>query len=194
MFNVNFKRHLKSNGFLPNDNFDAIQNLDLRQNFDGIDIANVSSDVLVAITQDDPSSGSPTYTAFQTFTNSNFKGRGFKFRCSMASTDPSASIKVTELGYTASFTRRTEQSPALITSSGATDVTFQAPFFTGAAGLGGTNSALPSVAITSQNMQSGDFFELTNITGTGFRITFKNGSSTVNRNFTYQAVGFARGG
>jgi hypothetical protein len=43
-------------------------------------------------------------------------------------------------------------------------------------------------------MQSGDFFELTNITGTGFRITFKNGSSTVNRNFTYQAVGFARGG
>ena len=194
VFNVNFKRHLKSNGFLPNDNFDAIQNLDLRQNFDGIDIANVSSDVLVAITQDDPSSGSPTYTAFQTFTNSNFKGRGFKFRCSMASTDPSASIKVTELGYTASFTRRTEQSPALITSSGATDVTFQAPFFTGAAGLGGTNSALPSVAITSQNMQSGDFFELTNITGTGFRITFKNGSSTVNRNFTYQAVGFAKGG
>ena len=194
VFNVNFKRHLKSNGFLPNDNFDAIQDLDLRQNFDGIDIANVSSDVLVAITQDDPSSGSPTYTAFQTFTNSNFKGRGFKFRCSMASTDPSASIKVTELGYTASFTRRTEQSPAVITSSGATDVTFQAPFFTGAAGLGGTNSALPSVAITSQNMQSGDFFELTNITGTGFRITFKNGSSTVNRNFTYQAVGFAKGG
>ena len=112
----------------------------------------------------------------------------------MASTDPSASIKVTELGYTASFTRRTEQSPAVITSSGATDVPFQAPFFTGAAGLGGTNSALPSVAITSQNMQSGDFFELTNITGTGFRITFKNGSSTVNRNFTYQAVGFAKGG
>ncbi len=194
VFNVNFKRHLKSNGFLPNDNFDAIQDLNLRQNFDGIDIANVSSDVLVAITQDNPSSGSPTYTAFQTFTNSNFKGRGFKFRCSMASTDPSASIKVTELGYTASFTRRTEQSPAVITSSGATDVTFQAPFFTGATGLGGTNSALPSVAITSQNMQSGDFFELTNITGTGFRITFKNSSSTVNRNFTYQAVGFAKGG
>ena len=112
----------------------------------------------------------------------------------MASTDPSASIKVTELGYTASFTRRTEQSPSVITSSGATDVTFQAPFFTGASGLGGANSALPSVAITSQNMQSGDFFELTNITGTGFRITFKNSSSTVNRNFTYQAVGFAKGG
>ena len=198
VFNVNFKRHLKSNGFLPNDNFDAIQDLNLRQNFDGIDIANVSSDVLVAITQDNPSSGSPTYTAFQTFTNANFKGRGFKFRCSMASTDPSASIKVTELGYTASFTRRTTQSTVLTTTGVSTgqpnSYTFDAPFFTGAAGLGGANSSLPSIGITSQNMQSGDFFELSNISGTGFSIVFKNGSSIVNRDFTYQAVGFAKGG
>ena len=168
--------------------------MDTRDDFDGINISDVSADVLVAVTQDDPSSGSPTYTAFQSFTNGFYKGRGFKFRCDMSTADTSANIKVTELGYTASFSRRVEQSPAVITSSGATDVTFQAPFFTGAPGLGGANSALPSIGITSQNMQSGDFFELTNITGTGFRITFKNGSSTVNRNFTYQAVGFARGG
>ena len=112
----------------------------------------------------------------------------------METKDTSTNIKVTELGYTASFSRRTEQSPAVITSSGATDVTFQSPFFVGTSALGGANSRLPSIGITSQNMQSGDFFELTNITGTGFRITFKNGSSTVNRNFTYQAVGFAKGG
>jgi len=194
VFTVDFKRHLKSIGFLPNDNFDAIDDLDTRDDFDGINISDVSADVLVAVTQDDPSSGSPTYTAFQSFTNGFYKGRGFKFRCDMSTADTSANIKVTELGYTASFSRRVEQSPAVISSSGATDVTFQAPFFTGATGLGGANSALPSIGITSQNMQSGDFFELTNITGTGFRITFKNGSSTVNRNFTYQAVGFARGG
>ena len=194
VFTVDFKRHLKSIGFLPNDNFDAIDDLDLRDDFDGINISDVSADVLVAVTQDDPSSGSPTYTAFQSFTNGFYKGRGFKFRCDMSTADTSANIKVTELGYTASFSRRVEQSPTVISSSGATDVTFQAPFFTGATGLGGANSALPSIGITNQNMQSGDFFELTNITGTGFRITFKNGSSTVNRNFTYQAVGFARGG
>ena len=116
----------------------------------------------------------------------------------MASTDPSASIKVTELGYTASFTRRTTQSTVLTTTGASTGqpnaYTFDAPFFTGAAGLGGTNSSLPSIGITSQNMQSGDFFELSNISGTGFSIVFKNGSSIVNRDFTFQAVGFAKGG
>ncbi len=194
VFTVDFKRHLKAIGFLPNDNFDAITDLDLRDDFDGINISDVSADVLVAVTQDNPSSGSPTFTDFQSFTNGFYKGRGFKFRCDMSTVDTSANIKVTELGYTAAFTRRVEQSPSVITSSGATDVTFQAPFFVGTAALGGANSSLPSIGITSQNMQSGDFFELTNITGTGFRITFKNSSSTVNRNFTYQAVGFARGG
>ena len=194
VFTVDFKRHLKSIGFLPNDDFDAIADLDARTDFDGIDIAEVSADVLVAITQDNPSSGSPTFTPFQSFTNGFYKGRGFKFKCNMETKDTSTNIKVTELGYTASFSRRTEQSPAVITSSGATDVTFQSPFFVGTSALGGANSRLPSIGITSQNMQSGDFFELTNITGTGFRITFKNGSSTVNRNFTYQAVGFAKGG
>ena len=119
----------------------------------------------------------------------------------METQDTSTNIKVTELGYTASFSRRTETSlenssatNGVLTSSGATDVTFNSPFFVGTSALGGANSRLPSIGIVSVNMQSGDFFELTNITGTGFRITFKNGSSTVNRNFTYQAVGFARGG
>ena len=42
-------------------------------------------------------------------------------------------------------------------------------------------------------MQSGDFFELSSITGTGFNIDIKNGSSHVNRNFKYTAVGFGRG-
>ena len=38
VFTVDFKRHLKSIGFLPNDNFDAIDDLDLRDDFDGINI------------------------------------------------------------------------------------------------------------------------------------------------------------
>ena len=201
VFTIDLKRHLKSIGFLPNDNFDAIADLDARTDFDGIDIAVVSSDVLVAVTQDNPSSGSPTFTPFQSFTNGVYKGRGFKFKCNMETQDTSTNIKVTELGYTASFSRRTETSlenssatNGILTSSGATDVTFNSPFFVGTSALGGLNSRLPSIGIVSVNMQSGDFFELTNITGTGFRITFKNGSSTVNRNFTYQAVGFARGG
>jgi len=52
---------------------------------------------------------------------------------------------------------------------------------------------LPSIGITIENAQSGDFFALSNITGSGFDIDVKNGSSHVNRNFKYAATGFGRG-
>ena len=43
-------------------------------------------------------------------------------------------------------------------------------------------------------MQSGDFSEITNRTGSGFQIHFKNTSgSSVSRQFNYIAVGFGKG-
>ena len=105
-------------------------------------------------------------------------------------------IRVSELGYTASFQRRTEQSTTTIASTaGAKAVTFTNPYFTGTSDIGGINSNLPSIGITAQNMASGDFFELSNISGTGFTVHFKNSSNaSIDRNFTYQAVGFGKGG
>ena len=44
-------------------------------------------------------------------------------------------------------------------------------------------------------MASGDYFVLSNITANGFHIHFKNSSNaSIDRNFTYQAVGFGKGG
>ena len=57
----------------------------------------------------------------------------------------------------------------------------------------GANSVLPSIGITIENAQSGDFFTLNSITGSGFSIDIKNGSSFVDRNFKYTATGFGRG-
>ena len=113
----------------------------------------------------------------------------------MTSNDPDQDIRVFQLGYTASFQRRTEQSTTTIASgAGAKVITFTDSFFTGTSGIGGVNSNLPSIGITAQNMASGDFFELSNISGTGFTVHFKNSSNaSIDRNFTYQAVGFGKG-
>ena len=40
---------------------------------------------------------------------------------------------------------------------------------------------------------AGDFFELSNVSGTGFTVHFKNGTSDIDRNFSYQAIGFGKG-
>ena len=49
----------------------------------------------------------------------------------------------------------------------------------------------PKIAVTAQNMASGDFYEITSVSSTGFTITFKNSSGTiVARTFDYIARGF----
>ena len=198
VFSLDLKRHFLTEAFFPSDLFDSRQNafpLEGAGNFDGDTATEVNAEMLVAVTQDNPSTGSPTYSAFQTFANGTYKGRGFKFKVNLTSDDPDQDIRVFQLGYTASFQRRTEQSTTTIASgAGAKAITFDHAFFTGTSAIGGVNSNLPSIGITAQNMASGDFFELSNISGTGFTVHFKNSSNaSIDRNFTYQAVGFGKG-
>ncbi len=144
-------------------------------------------------------SGNCTYSAefsdFNTLANGTFIGRGFKFRCEMDSDDPAQSIEIDQLGYTAELNSRTETVNTVIASGTSSKaVTFQHAFFTGTSELGGSTSAyLPNIGITIENAESGDFFALSSITGSGFSIDIKNGSSFVNRNFKYAATGFGRG-
>ena len=195
VFSLDLKRHFLTEAFFPSDLFDSIPDLDARGDFEGLTATEVNAEMLVRVTQDNPNAGSPTYSSFQTFTNGTYKGRGFQFKVNLTSDDPAQDIRVFQLGYTASMQRRTEQSPSTTASgSGAKAVTFQHPFFVGTADTeGGANSILPSVGITAQNMQSGDFFEISNVSGTGFTVHFKNSSNaSVDRNFSYQAVGFGK--
>ena len=144
-------------------------------------------------------SGNCTYSAefskFNTFANGVFIGRTFRFRAELTTDDPAQSIEIEQLGYTAELESRTETVNSVIASGTSSKaVTFANTFFTGASGTSvSAGSALPSVGITIENAQSGDFFALSSISGTGFTIDIKNGSSFVDRNFKYTATGFGRG-
>ena len=153
-------------------------------------------------------SGNCTFSAefsqFNPFVNGTYVARGFKFRCDMDSDDPAQSIEIDQLGYTAELESRTETS---LTNAGASaggsiasgtstkSVTFTNSFFTGQSGTSiAANSVLPSIGITIENAQVGDFFALSNISSTGFDIDVKDsGGNNVNRNFKYAATGFGRG-
>jgi len=214
VFSLNLQRLVQSVGFtvgaantidglIPTGTFwdDYAQN----GNFDGPAINDVSASIAVRTTEDNPSSGSPTYTQFNTFANGTFKGRGFQFRLTLKSESIAHNISIQQLGIFAAFESRTERSYvsggststaplSSGTSSSGLDVTFASPFFTGTSSLGGVNAFLPSVGITIQGAASGDYFELSNVSGTGFNIKVKNGSSFINKQFTFQAVGYGKGG
>ena len=194
VFSLDLKRHFLTEGFIPADLFDARGLIDDLTDFDGTTALDVNAEMLVRVTQDDPS-GSPTYSAFQTFANGTYKGRGFQFRTNLTSNDAIQDIRVSELGYTASLQRRTEQGNVTASGAGAKAITFTSPFFVGTSSLLGANTNLPSVGINAQNMASGDYFEVSSISSTGFTVHFKNSSNaSIDRNFTYQAVGFGKGG
>ena len=172
-------------------------------NFDGTAIEDVNAQMVVRTTQGNPSS-SPTYSAFNTFANGTFKGRGFQFRLNLTSENTGHNINVIQAGFVASFESRTERSyqtgsgtstaPLQSgTSSSGLNVTFGKPFFVGTSSLGGANAFLPSVGITIENASAGDYFVLSGVTGTGFNIKIKNGTSFINKQFTFQAVGYGKG-
>jgi len=195
VFSLDLKRHFLTEGFYPSDLFDSRGLIDDITDFDGATATEVNAEMLVRVTQDNPSSGSPTYTGFQTFANGTYKGRGFQFRAKLTSEDTAQDIRVSQLGYTASLQRRTEQGNVTASGAGAKAITFTHPFFVGTSSLLGANSNLPSIGINAQNMASGDYFEVSSVSGTGFTVHFKNSSNaSIDRNFTYQAVGFGKGG
>jgi len=190
-FSLVLKRHFQGVGFYTGDQFDnRTDNIDTWQDFDG-SIANEVNAKIAVKTSTDMSS----YTDFNDFANGTFKGRGFQFRITLETTDTAQNINLQQAGYTATMPSRTEQSSVIASGAGAKAVTFTAPFFVGTSGLGNLNSFLPSVNISPQNMATGDYFELSNISGTGFTVLFKNSSDApIDRNFTYSAVGFGKGG
>tara|TARA_R100000388_G_scaffold29710_2_gene23050 strand:+ start:4223 stop:7588 length:3366 start_codon:yes stop_codon:yes gene_type:complete len=189
VFSLDIKKTIQTASVYAADLFDNRGLIDSLEDFDGTSSVNTNAELFVQASQD-----GINYSNFQKFANGTFKGRTFKFKCVLTSNDSAQDIRVSQLGYIAEFQRRIEQNSATITSSGNTQVNFAHPFFTGTSALLGVNSNLPSIAITAFNMQSGDFYEVTNRTANGFQVHFKNSSNaSVSREFNFTATGFGKG-
>ena len=169
-------------------------------NFDGAAADEANCQIQVATSQ----TASGSFGAFSNFSNGTFKGRRFKFRLILETTNKAQNINVQQAGFTALFQSRTEQNyqtgggtstvaQQSGTSASGKTVTFGTPFFVGTSSLGGIDAFLPTVGITIEDAISGDFFNISNISGTGFTVIIKNGSNPVDRSFTFQAVGYGKG-
>ena len=199
--NLRLKRHIKSEGFNISDQFDSIPNLDARVNFDGAAVDRLKGRLKVQTSNDNS-----TFTSFTNLRNGSFVGRAFKFRSDLISVDTNENIKFTELGFDASLPSRTENkyvsSGNVIstpiqsgTSASGVDIVFGNRFFTGTSDIGGSTSAfIPVIGISPYDLPSGAFFVLSNVSGTGFTIVFKNSSDAViDVKFSFQALGYGKG-
>ena len=116
--------------------------------------------------------------------NNVYVGRFFQFKAVLTTDHVDQTPIVDELGVTLQFERRTESSGTIDSGAVSKSETFEKAFYTDA-------DTEVAVGITALNMQSGDYYRLTNVTGTGFTITFYNSSNTViDRKFQYTAIGY----
>jgi len=142
-------------------------------------------------------------TTFETFVNTDMIARTLSFKVLVQNQSTYENVDIEELGVNLIFRPRTERSidnasatSGVLTSSssGPTTVSFAKKFFSGTTAIGGSTTAFkPVVFININNMADGDFFTVTNVSGTGFTVSIKNGSSFVARQFTYSAFGYGEG-
>ena len=150
---------------------------DAKAPFDGS--AEVQTDAEIQVGFDDSSLGN--ISSFQKIAQqSTIKGRFFKFRSKILSLDNKARAKVHTLQYKVNFEKRTEAGQDVVSSASGTTITFVNAFY-----------ATPSIGISAQGLQTGDYYQITSKSKTGFTIRFYNSSNTgISKTFDYQVVGY----
>jgi predicted phage tail protein len=121
-------------------------------------------------------------------------GRFFQFKAVLTTDHVDQTPIVDQLGVTLQLERRAENSKTFSSASLRTlrdgddeiltDVVFENAFYTDA-------DTEVTVGITAFELQSGDYYRITNLTGAGFDVDFYNSSNTViDRDFQYTAIGY----
>lgn len=117
--------------------------------------------------------------------NNSYVGRSFQFKAVLSTEHLDQTPLVDQLGVSVQFERRTENSGTLIsgTSASGKAVTFEKAFYT-------DGDTKVTVGIVAFGLGAGDYYVMSEPTGSGFTITFKNGVQVVNRNFQFTAIGY----
>jgi hypothetical protein len=99
----------------------------------------------------------------------------------LTSLDGVSTPVITALSVTVDMPDRIFSGNDITSGTGTYSVAFTLPFY----------SANYAVGITAQGMATGDFFELTSKTTSGFSVAFKNSSGTgISKTFDYIAKGY----
>ncbi|NEH72263.1 host specificity factor TipJ family phage tail protein [Rhizobium leguminosarum] len=168
--------------------YGLIASLDLFDRGDWFDVPEffgLASDALwnvrveVSSTVDDPS-GSPEWTDWAELVTSDVSARAYRFRARLLSLQFDITPVVETLSVTVDMPDRVFAENDLVVSASGLSISFSPAYY-----------VLSGVSIAAQNMQTGDYYEITGKTATGFTIIFRNASGApVARTFDYVAKGY----
>lgn len=179
-YTVRASRILQSVGYVSTDTLDVVPNIDELILFDGIAGEGVNAKVYV---KNSDSNLDWSDLTWQELTKNFVTGRYFRFKLEATSENSDENIIVTELGALVEMVARIETGDRTSTTNSAADsITFDNAFI-----------QAPQIMITVKELATGDFFELTDVTRTGFNIKIKgSGGTRIAKAFTYNAFGYGK--
>jgi predicted phage tail protein len=203
-FTVDFRRTLTTRGLYPADTIDSRTELiDRWSDFDGgladdtsADVYFRSSDVATVDTfmllEDGDKlllESSPDRFELESdidfgewfpMYNGSYAGRQFQFKVELISARTDQTPLIDELGYEMVMQSRTENSGTITSGTASYAVTYAKAFY-----------QTPALGLTAFNLNTGDYYEITSASRTGFTVTFRNSAGTaVSRQFQYVANGY----
>jgi hypothetical protein len=151
--------------------------------FDGTDISDTNAVIETRITQDDPT-GTPTWGAWSPFFIGDYFARGLEFRAKLTSSNTSHNVQIDELTVTVDMPDQIKRNAGVTSSSGTNNgtevITYATPY-----------KIVPTVGITLQDANTGDYWTISSSTASGFTVTFYNSSSTATqKTFNWMSSGY----
>ena len=151
--------------------------------FDGTDISDTNAVIETRITQDDPT-GTPTWGAWSPFFIGDYFARGLEFRAKLTSSNTSHNVHIDELTVTVDMPDQIKRNAGVTSSSGTNNgtevITYATPY-----------KIVPTVGITLQDANTGDYWTISSSTASGFTVTFYNSSATATqKTFNWISSGY----
>ena len=121
-----------------------------------------------------------TFGDWSTLIIGDYSARAFQFKLELSSEYITHNIKVESLSVKVDMPDRTSSGDDIISGAALKSVVY--PF---------NYQVIPAMAITAQNMATGDYYEISNKTVSGFDIIFKNsGGAAISRTFDHITRGY----
>jgi len=148
--------------------------------FDGEDIDGLSVELFVRTTDDDPA-GTPVWSDFRRFQVGDYTCRAYEFKVEVESNNTALNVDISSLSVGVDVPDIIDSGSSATISGGLKTISFNKIFLT----------TEPFLGFAINDMQTGDYTDVQNITATSFDIGIKDSGGTyVIRNFSYIAAGY----
>ena len=182
VFTTRVSANLEQFGSDPTDLFDAgrgytnFEDVPTNILFDGTEPEGAIAILQIAVSDDNI-----TYSDFKNFVIGDYTARYYKFKLILTSRDANSIPVVTGCEVVIDMEDRTFSGDDIVSGAGTYSVTFPSNF----------KSSTYAIGISGQDMNTGDFYRISNKTTSGFDIVFRNsGGTAVSRTFDYLAKGY----